>query len=44
MLGAERARAALRISFGEDLDEAQLRAGIAVLLPLLESQLSTSAK
>ncbi|MEO8178677.1 MAG: aminotransferase class V-fold PLP-dependent enzyme [Deltaproteobacteria bacterium] len=44
MLGAERARAALRISFGEDLDEAQLQAGIAVLFQILEAQLSKSAR
>jgi len=44
MLGAERARAALRISFGEDLDEVQLQAGIAVLLQVLKAQLSRSAR
>jgi cysteine desulfurase len=35
MLGAERARAALRISLGEDTDEAQLDQGIRVLLSVL---------
>ena len=44
MWGPERARAALRISFGEDLDEAQLRDGIAVLLPLLEDKLLKTGK
>jgi cysteine desulfurase len=36
MLGLERARAAVRISFGEDLDAAGLQTGIAVLLRLLQ--------
>ena len=35
MLGAERARAAVRVSFGEDLGRDQLDAGLAVLLPLV---------
>ena len=35
MLGPERARSAIRVSFGEDLDRAQLAAGMAVLLPLV---------
>jgi cysteine desulfurase len=39
MLGAERARASLRISLGEDLDESQLRSGIAVFLSILEHHL-----
>lgn len=38
MLGQERARAAVRISLGEDCDAGQLQAGIAVLLPLLRQQ------
>ena len=35
MAGAERAKAAVRVSFGEDLDEGRLRAGLSVLIPLL---------
>jgi cysteine desulfurase len=38
MAGSERAKAAIRISFGEDLDEARLQAGIAVLSSLLRRQ------
>jgi cysteine desulfurase len=38
MLGQERARAAVRVSLGEDLDGAQLQAGISVLLPLLQQR------
>jgi cysteine desulfurase len=40
MLGLERALGAVRVSFGEDLDAAQLEAGLAVLLPLLRRQSS----
>jgi cysteine desulfurase len=43
MLGIERARGAVRVSFGEDLDAAQLQAGLAVLLPLLQRQVSSAA-
>jgi cysteine desulfurase len=35
MLGVERARSAVRVSFGEDMGREQLEAGLAVLLPLL---------
>jgi cysteine desulfurase len=35
MLGIERARSAVRVSFGEDMGREQLEAGLAVLLPLL---------
>jgi cysteine desulfurase len=35
MLGPERARAALRISFGEELDEAELRNGINLFSSVL---------
>lgn len=38
MAGNERAKAAVRVSFGEDLTEARLHAGIAVLLSLLQRQ------
>ena len=38
MWGAERARGALRISLGEDLDERQLMAGIAVCLSVVVNQ------
>jgi cysteine desulfurase len=40
MLGVERARAAVRISLGEDCDENQVRKGIGLILPLLSGQLS----
>jgi cysteine desulfurase len=40
MLGVERARAAVRISLGEDCDESQLRKGISLILPLLSARLS----
>jgi cysteine desulfurase len=42
MAGSERAKAAVRISFGEDLDAAQLQAGIAVLFQLLQRQSSSA--
>lgn len=35
MLGVEHARAAVRVSLGEDLTRAQLDAGLSILLPLL---------
>jgi cysteine desulfurase len=41
MLGAERARSAVRISLGEDTGRAQLDAGLAVLLPLLRQRSSS---
>lgn len=43
MAGGERAKAAVRISFGEDLDEARLHAGIAVLFSLLQRQSSSAS-
>ena len=43
MLGVERARAAVRVSFGEDLGREQLEAGLAVLLPLVHRQRSISS-
>ena len=44
MAGSERAKAAVRVSFGEDLDEQRLRAGIAVLLPLLQRHGSSASR
>jgi cysteine desulfurase len=43
MVGAERAKAAIRVSFGEDLDEARLQSGIDVLLSLLARQSSSAS-
>jgi cysteine desulfurase len=43
MLGLEHARGAVRVSFGEDLDAAQLHAGLSVLLPLLQRQASSAS-
>ena len=43
MAGRERAQAAVRVSFGEDLDEARLKAGIAVMCSLLRRQSSSAS-
>jgi cysteine desulfurase len=42
MWGIERARRALRISFGEDLSHAELQTGIDVLIPLLRRDISST--
>jgi cysteine desulfurase len=43
MLGADRARSAIRISLGEDLSRAELEQGIAVLLSLVRRNGSSSS-
>jgi len=43
MAGSDRAKAAVRVSFGEDLDEVRLNAGIAVLCSLLQRQSSSAS-
>jgi cysteine desulfurase len=43
MLGLARAQTAIRISLGEDADDQQLQRGIAVLIQLLTSKVSSSS-
>jgi cysteine desulfurase len=44
MAGAERAKGAIRVSFGEDLDDAHLQLGIAVLSSLLRRHVSSASR